>query len=418
MCGREVIRDEKCIFHLENKSEDEAKIFENEFWAEFERMEKNNDIKELHFDYFIFPNPITFFSNIFEKPIFFTGAQFRKKANFCESIFKNEADFSGAEFGKGAYFSEVKFSSEVYFSDTEFSDEVDFIRAEFIEKVDFYQAQFRNRAHFSEAKFNGKADFSWAEFGKGAYFSQAQFNNETKFYMSTFMGEVRFISTIFNNGSFINFEHSKFNKPKDVRFYNINLSCVSFLYVDISEVEFLNEKWETKNGRFIVVDESKSIENKSITYDAVAQLYRRLRRNYENNYRFAEAGGFFIGEMEMRRLDVTARFKNKYIRKIELWLKRNFSLIGIYKHLSLYGESYIRPVVWGLIVIILYPLVMHWLFNPTLTIQPIDFLNTNVRNSLASFFQMDNTYIMERIIGIPILGLLFIALKRNFERKR
>ena len=173
-----------------------------------------------------------------------------------------------------------------------------------------------------------------------------------------------------------------------------------------------------KNLKVKHLPESRIMENETITYDAVAQLYRRLRRNYENNYRFAEAGGFFIGEMEMRRLDVTARFKNKYIRKIELWLKRNFSLIGIYKHLSLYGESYIRPVVWGLIVIILYPLVMHWLFNPTLTIQPIDFLNTNVRNSLASFFQMDNTYIMERIIGIPILGLLFIALKRNFERKR
>jgi hypothetical protein len=60
VCGRQVIRDDKCIFHLENKTDEEADIFEKEFWAEFERMEKNNEIKEIHFDDFIFPNPISF----------------------------------------------------------------------------------------------------------------------------------------------------------------------------------------------------------------------------------------------------------------------------------------------------------------------------------------------------------------------
>ncbi len=179
----------------------------------------------------------------------------------------------------------------------------------------------------------------------------------------------------------------------------------------------MDVRWAKKGGRLIVIDETR-IGKDDTTYGAVAQLYRRLRRNYESNYRFAEAGEFFIGEMEMRRLDVNTKFKSKRIREIILWFKRNFFLLGIYKHISLYGESYVRPAILAFIVIISYPLLMHWLFNASSIIQPDDFLYTDIRKSAASFFQMDSTYIIERIIGIPILGLLFIALKRKFERKK
>jgi hypothetical protein len=197
-------------------------------------------------------------------------------------------------------------------------------------------------------------------------------------------------------------------------FHNIDLGNVSFINTDISEVDFLNETWMKNKDRLVVLDEYRITEFERITYNEVAQLYRRLRRNYENNYKFAEAGDFFIGEMEMRRLDVTPRFKNENVKKIELLLKRNISLLGIYKLLSFYGESYFRPVICALIVIIFYPLTMHWLLNVSL---PDDFL-TYMRTSASSFFQMDNKYVGERIIGIIILGLLFIALKRKFERKR
>jgi hypothetical protein len=60
---------------------------------------------------------------------------------------------------------------------------------------------------------------------------------------------------------------------------------------------------------------------------------------------------------------------------------------------------------------------MHWLFNASLP-QSDDFLLTYLRKSAASFFQMESTYIGERIIGALLLGLLFIALKRQFERKK
>jgi hypothetical protein len=257
-------------------------------------------------------------------------------------------------------------------------------------------------------------DFGWAKFDKAAYFPDTQFDKKADFYASTFESEGLFTRMKFNNKSFIKFRYSQFLKPKHVQFYDINLSFFSFLCTDITEVEFLNEKWVKRNGRCIVRDESEILKDLDTTYDAVAQLYRRLRRNYEDNYRFAEAGDFFIGEMEMRRLDVKARLTNKNLKRIESWFRKNFSFLGIYKHLFLYGESYIRPAIWAIIVIVSYPMLVHWLINASI---PND-LYTYLRNSSASFFQMDSSYIGERLIGVPLLGLLFIALKRKFERKK
>lgn len=329
-CGRLIVRDNKCIFHLENKTEEEAKKFENEFLIEFKKMEGNYD--ELHFDNFIFPNPINFclYSKIFKKPIFFTGAHFIKQAEFTEVEFYDEADFSEAEF----------------------DDEANFWKAKFIKKSNFLRIKFNNNAYFDDAIFRDDADFGWAKFGKGAYFHTTQFDKKADFYASTFENEGLFTRIIFNNESFIKLRYSRFLKPKYVRFYNVDLSFFSFLCTDITEVEFLDEKWAKKNGRCIVRDDSEILKELDTTYNAVAQLYRRLRRNYENNYRFAEAGDFFMGEMEMLRLDVTARFskKNKILNKIELWFE--LSLLNIYKYLSLYGESYFRPAICALIVII------------------------------------------------------------------
>jgi len=196
----------------------------------------------------------------------------------------------------------------------------------------------------------------------------------------------------------------------------------------------LDETWNKIKGRSIVVDEKLIGKEEFVTYGAVAQIYRRLRRNYESNLRFAEAGDFFIGEMEMRRLDVNTRFKNKILREIILWLKRNLSPLGIYKHLSLYGESYGRLVILAVFIIFSYPIIdwlyglsfnllSNWLYNtPSIKYNFVDFITktypSTIRNSIASFFQLESTYLGERLVGIPILGLLFIALKRKFERRK
>ncbi len=406
-CGRKVYKDKKrCIFHLENKSDEEAKIFETEFWKELERMEKDDDIRDLDFTRFIFPGQIDFNRN-FEKPIYFSAAQFNNETYFGSARFNKVASFRGAHFNDVASFAGTYFKNQT-------DNETDFSRAQFNEAI-FEDAQFNNETKFYGAHFN-KADFY-----------HAQFNNTATFENSEFRGVASFILTKFpsNGEDLVSFKNVKFHIPKEIRFQNINLSNVSFLNTDITEVEFLDvelrkiplfKKLKLVGSRLAVIDETRI--GKDATYGSVAQLYRRLRRNYETDYRFAEAGEFFIGEMEMRRLDVNANIKNEKMRNIVLWLEKNISPLAFYKYLSLYGESYRLPLLWILVVVLSYPMLMQWLFNITSFAEIIRLIYDYLRTSVASFFQMDDTYLLERIIGILLLGLLFISLKRKFERKK
>lgn len=427
-CGRHAYRHGRCIFHLEDKSYEETKIFEREFWQELERMEKDNDIKELDFTRFIFPEEISFKNHLFEKHVSFLLVIFIKGADFSRAQFKDTAFFSQARFIDEANFSEAQFKSTAVFFKAQFS-KTDFSNVQFNSTADFLEVQFRNTAYFYLAQFSDRAYFYLAQFNEEAFFSECRFNgianfngtqfsNEVDFSGSVFLSGVFFINTRFQNSSevLIRFQYCKFHKPEDVSFQSIDLRSVSFLMTDVTEIEFLDERWVEQNGRLVVIDENH-IGDVSTSYSAVAQLYRQLRRNYETNYRFTEAGNFFVGEMEMRRLDVSTIIENKNLKKIVLWIKRNCSLLAIYKHLSLYGESYIRPAIFAFVVIVSYPMLMHWIFNVPLVAQSHDFLYAYIRKSAASFFQMDNAYIGERILGIPILGLLFMALKRKFERK-
>jgi uncharacterized protein YjbI with pentapeptide repeats len=412
-------------------------------------MEDDTEIKRIDFSGFEFPNPISFENRLFEKKVIFSNAIFKKSASFSNAEFTNDVFFDEVEF-KDAFFNDTKFNNYTsfystifdpayfqgakfknvdfsyaifkvaYFRSSQFNDEASFEKAEFYSNADFVKTTFNNDVDFILTSFDNKVDFSNTKFNN-AYFIDTKFNNEANFSNSEFKKDAIFRNPQFSSpNDLINFRYAKFYDQKHIRFQKINLSRVTFLNTDITEVEFLDEIWPKKGGRVMVVDEMHIGRDQSTTYSAIAQLYRRLRKNYENNYRFAEAGSFFIGEMEMFRLDVDTRFKNETIRKMVLWFKRNLSILGFYRNMSLYGEDYSRPAIIAILVIFFYPiavnLLFHLIFNSPL-INYQDYFSL-FRSSFSSFFQMDTSYLGERLIGILIIGLFFIALKRKFERKR
>jgi hypothetical protein len=73
--------------------------------------------------------------------------------------------------------------------------------------------------------------------------------------------------------------------------------------------------------------------------------------------RYDEAGQFFIREMELKR-----KYRSKdygFVVKQNKWLRRNFSLTGLYYNLFVYGEDLKRPA-----LILLLPLfilsTLYW----------------------------------------------------------
>jgi hypothetical protein len=140
-------------------------------------------------------------------------------------------------------------------------------------------------------------------------------------------------------------------------------------------------------------------KDEDLTLDNVLAVYRALRENYDYYLRYDESGKFFVNEMRLKK-----RFSNP-VEKI---------IMSAYELLCLYGESYTRTIIWILATISLFALARLYMNAP------IDSLDS-LKISTAAFFQLyynsDLLTFTERLISIPILGSLYISLKRKLERR-
>lgn len=110
------------------------------------------------------------------------------------------------------------------------------------------------------------------------------------------------------------------------------------------------------------------------------------------------------------------------------WFMRNFSFEGLYFHICLYGESYTRPLAWTSLIVVAFTAYFWYLNIPNLqSLQNqaviLSALNDAGKRSLSTifpFFELQNHELVDyalRLILLPILGTMFIALRRKLERK-
>jgi hypothetical protein len=172
----------------------------------------------------------------------------------------------------------------------------------------------------------------------------------------------------------------------------------------------------------------KRVENKrDLTLDNVLAVYRGLRDNYDYYLRYEESGRFFINEMRLRRV-VGKRYGGEKLHglggvklKLSDFVERG--VMWAYEMLSLYGESYTRPILWTILLIVLSSLIRPlwlWMQNPG-WMPELDFILKQVKTSILVFFQLQwdtkTLTIVERLLSIPILGTLILALRRKLERR-
>jgi hypothetical protein len=139
-CWRDAVRDGRCLFHLEGKTEAEADLFEQMFFQELERIEEGVSpyidlsrfifAKPVHFRNHIFHRVVLFDEAVFEQEVYFTGCTFEgqisfektrfRRRVFFESTFKGRVDFFQTKFEKGADFSKVAFKASIYPRVTDF----------------------------------------------------------------------------------------------------------------------------------------------------------------------------------------------------------------------------------------------------------------------------------------------------------
>jgi hypothetical protein len=265
-------------------------------------------------------------------------------------------------------------------------------------------------------------------------------------------------------------EHVTF-EPKDGR-----MSMVSFVGTDVSRIQFGEHiRFDDEEDTKFKINEERSLEiqlgvesfverlkkqlKKQLVYKwnpwALAKsepvvlkdtplgaelgVYRNLRENYEFRMRYDEAGEFFIREMEMKRkYKVKRTGANMYTYSLKPWIVRNLSLTGLYYNLSEYGQSVLRPTLFGIGIIALSSFL--WFTQPDHSLDfsvseilfsqenlTIPHLQDSFERSILNFIpllpskegiqlgMMD--YLFKIIGGAVTFGLIIIALRRRFERK-
>jgi hypothetical protein len=311
----------------------------------------------------------------------FHGATLTQDADFSEAKFTHDADFSEATFTQDANFSEATFTQDAHFNGATFTRNADFIGATFTQDGDFFRTTFTRDAHFIGATFARDAYFSGATFTQSAHFLRTTFTRAASFMQAKFLGAAEFREARFRGhdkddkarvDDFIPgpaFSLAEFSQPEKVLFYKTYLGQALFHDCDVSKVVFSSVEWRWRPGtrKRVVFDEyvelpkptqvsdrcadalkpgGRSADERD--YGLIAELYQQLKKNYDDKKDYWTAGDFHYGEMEMKRL--ASRRKSPVLR----WLHRHLGLVGWYKYASQYGESYLRPALWLLGVLLLF----------------------------------------------------------------
>ena len=368
-----------CILHQQNPEKDRNGQFWSALCAKI-TSDEEGESTEIDLSGVVFPSTVFLQNRVFKKDITFLEACFNGSAHFDRAQFNGSVDFSNAHFSEEAAFWGVQFKATANFSCTKFLKASYFSGAEFIHSAYFVDTlfqgssifigtKFRDSANFRETEFAGLARFRQAQFGKDANFIDAMFTKEADFSRClpheslTFKGETFSSSP---NQCTTSFQDLGLDNIRRIRFEGTNLARVSFLRSDLSESEFVRCTWAERPStwlRFLprkarpprkavydevlAYDRKKNGEDISEDIPLIADLYRQLRRNLESKRQEAEAGDFYIGQMEMRRDDPS-----------ESWLIHR--MLWVYRLLAMYGESLGRPLAAYFFLGLMFALAYLW----------------------------------------------------------
>jgi hypothetical protein len=191
------------------------------------------------------------------------------------------------------------------------------------------------------------ADFTYAEFLGAAEFDRTKFRQDSQLLPGP------------------TFSWAEFTHPECVVFYKTYLGQALFHNCDVSEVKFSSVEWRQRasTGKRMVFEEKVDLASSSAgglkpvpgnpdererDYRLIAEVYQQLKKNYDDRRDYWTAGDFHCGEMEMKRLH------SNRANLLARWLHRNLGLVAWYGYASEYGESYVRPLVCLVMVLLLF----------------------------------------------------------------
>ena len=360
----------------------------------------------------------------FHEQVYFNNTVFHGRAIFRNSTFEKEASFSNCTFQRQAFFEYTRFDKAADFWGINSAQLLSFSYARFFDFAELsacvmQESSFRH-AHFSRARIRESVF-------RRTSFEHARFDEHCDLYKSSFrlasFQNAKFTTASLSDVRFhdkTNFKQVTFERPQDVRF-DSDLTHVSFLGTDLSRVRFgSNTVWD-KSSRATPHDvrELRTNPEKASLGDTLSVL-RDLRDNYEYRLDYEWAGNLFVQEMDIKR---TYKNTNNVV-KIRPRYWRQLSLTAWYGYLCTYGESLKRPVFWMLLAFVGFVSFFYFdeNFNDvgTCKLEESERMMYAVTRTLSGLLQWGCHALPDyalRATSIPILGSMFVVLRRRFERR-
>ena len=441
-CERSQLSDTPfCIFHDEHFFETNEKDVQDAFLQEFERETRIDP--EIPLCYVGCHIPSVDLNHIQDicREVYFVKTNFHGDINFFDVDF-NSISFSNAKFFGNLRLSKINVNNIFLFSKVKFNDKnsnVEFKNCAF-KTSEFSLTNFCSlKIKYSTFNFT---NFRYAKFLNNLIISECTFSDKTNFSACKFLGNSKFNLTSFYSNAIFQyakfFNDTKFHnmdfKDQPLVVFNNDLTFVSFLGTDITRIKFEKIIWG-QNDRYSIFDARVLIQSpEKHSLSSVLAVIRNLRENYEYHLMYEEAGQFFVKEMELRRIYFEDP-NDEYKTKVKEW-RQYFSLTNCYNILCQYGESFKRVFSWSICLFVI-ALVYHYYYPDInalkqsqplgnidyaskLFTDPIYHLEISLERTFASFFHINEKGLSDyvvRALSLPILGTLFIVLRRRFERR-
>ena len=353
-----------CLMHSHDPDKNDS-----DFQKEFETILDAAGDGVADFTSFVFPSA-KYESREFRALCVFKGAAFTQKSDFRLASFKRDVIFESAIFLQDATFNLASFQQESVFMAAKFMRNANFVRARFQDWARFIRVTFADAVDFGGASFAGTAYFWRARFAGDANFYKARFSGLVFFREAKFLQRAEFRHTRFRNDAMELpgpvFPGAEFAQPEKVVFYKTHLGQALFYSCDVSKVTFSSVDWLLRKGTKTkirkVLEEDVDLKNApglkprdgnpdERDYRLIAELYQQLKKNYDERKDYWTAGDFHYGEMEMKRLHSDSK------RPSVRWLHRHLGLVALYRYASQYGESYMQPALWFIVVLFIFALL-------------------------------------------------------------
>jgi len=278
---------------------------------------------------------------------------------FVHTEFRNEAIFSKSVFNQNTNFHSSKFLGLAEFINTSFLAGVNFTDALFEDISSFEDSLFKGMALFDGSIFNNQADFSHSTFYKPGSFRKSVFKTYVKFQKTMFNDKALFENTNFN---IVSFNHTEFHEIAEFSCATFS-STVSFESSNFNDIPSFEEATFYSAPRFHETEIKQGTSFHNVTWVKLMGVphkerdaWRTLKQAMNKVHDHEQELLFFTFEMNAK-IEVLKKIlkslknnEGKHPKAHVSWINSQLiraNLLGLklYKLVSNYGNSILRPLV-------------------------------------------------------------------------